>query len=138
MCKDGCSTTAGAAVDDEVVKGITCKLEAFELALLSVPEERFEIDGLSIDGNECEETTTESRIKVLDNEIEEAYEIDVDTIIRQPVDAVIRALRTGGERPLQGVTRIVGYYSRIDNWNKSKISELQDRHKGNYAVGGCR
>ncbi|MCK5306413.1 MAG: anaerobic ribonucleoside-triphosphate reductase [Candidatus Omnitrophica bacterium] len=33
-----------------------------------------------------------------------------------------------------GITRIVGYYSRVDNWNKSKIGELKDRHRGNYAV----
>jgi len=33
-----------------------------------------------------------------------------------------------------GLTRIVGYYSRINNWNKSKIGELRDRHAGNYAV----
>jgi ribonucleoside-triphosphate reductase (formate) len=33
-----------------------------------------------------------------------------------------------------GITRIVGYYSRIDNWNKSKIGELKERRKGNYAV----
>jgi ribonucleoside-triphosphate reductase len=35
-----------------------------------------------------------------------------------------------------GVTRIVGYYSRISNWNKSKLGELKDRHKGNYSVSG--
>jgi ribonucleoside-triphosphate reductase len=34
-----------------------------------------------------------------------------------------------------GITRIVGYFSRISNWNKSKLGELRDRHKGNYAVG---
>ena len=33
------------------------------------------------------------------------------------------------------MTRIVGYYSRISNWNKSKIGELKDRHRGNYNVG---
>jgi len=32
------------------------------------------------------------------------------------------------------VTRIVGYYSKIHNWNKSKLGELADRHKGNYAL----
>ena len=32
------------------------------------------------------------------------------------------------------VTRVVGYYSRIENWNKSKIGELGDRHKGEYVV----
>lgn len=33
------------------------------------------------------------------------------------------------------VTRIVGYYSRIENWNKSKLGELKDRHQGDYRVG---
>ncbi|MBN1405813.1 MAG: anaerobic ribonucleoside-triphosphate reductase [Candidatus Omnitrophica bacterium] len=35
-----------------------------------------------------------------------------------------------------GVTRIVGYYSKINNWNKSKLGELVDRrtHPENYAV----
>jgi len=33
-----------------------------------------------------------------------------------------------------GVTRIVGYYSRINNWNQSKIGELKDRHGGDYSV----
>jgi len=32
------------------------------------------------------------------------------------------------------VTRVVGYYSRVHNWNKSKLGELKDRHKGNYAL----
>ena len=34
-----------------------------------------------------------------------------------------------------GVTRIVGYFSRLSNWNKSKLGELKDRHRGNYSVG---
>jgi anaerobic ribonucleoside-triphosphate reductase len=33
-----------------------------------------------------------------------------------------------------GITRIVGYFSRVDNWNKSKLGELADRKRGNYAV----
>lgn len=33
-----------------------------------------------------------------------------------------------------GITRIVGYYSRINNWNRSKIGELRDRHRGNYQI----
>jgi hypothetical protein len=32
------------------------------------------------------------------------------------------------------ITRIVGYYSRIENWNKSKKGELKDRHKGDYQI----
>ena len=35
-----------------------------------------------------------------------------------------------------GVTRIVGYYSRINNWNKSKHGELKDRHRGDYSIAG--
>jgi len=35
-----------------------------------------------------------------------------------------------------GLTRIVGYFSRIRNWNKSKLGELKDRHRGNYHVLG--
>ncbi len=33
-----------------------------------------------------------------------------------------------------GVTRVVGYFSRVDNWNKSKLGELKDRQKGTYQV----
>ena len=39
----------------------------------------------------------------------------------------------GGE-DVYGITRIVGYYSRINNWNKSKLGELKDRQKGQYAL----
>lgn len=39
-----------------------------------------------------------------------------------------------GSRNVYGISRIVGYFSRINNWNKSKIGELADRHKGNYRV----
>jgi len=35
---------------------------------------------------------------------------------------------------LQHLSRIVGYFSRVDNWNESKLGELRDRHKGQYAV----
>ena len=37
---------------------------------------------------------------------------------------------------LQHMTRVVGYFSRVENWNKSKVGELKDRQKGNYAVVG--
>jgi ribonucleoside-triphosphate reductase len=34
-----------------------------------------------------------------------------------------------------GVTRVVGYFSRINNWNRSKLGELAARQRGNYRVG---
>ena len=36
-----------------------------------------------------------------------------------------------------GMTRVVGYFSRTSNWNKSKLGELRDRRRGNYSVAGC-
>lgn len=32
-----------------------------------------------------------------------------------------------------GISRVVGYFSRLDNWNASKVAEFKDRQKGNYA-----
>jgi hypothetical protein len=32
------------------------------------------------------------------------------------------------------LTRIVGYFSRVNNWNRSKLAELRERHEGDYAV----
>ena len=31
-----------------------------------------------------------------------------------------------------GISRVVGYFSVIDNWNKSKKAEFKERQKGNY------
>ena len=42
-----------------------------------------------------------------------------------------------GEREiveLVTITRIVGYYSRVENWNKSKLGELEGRRRGDYAL----
>jgi len=42
-----------------------------------------------------------------------------------------------GQRPskcLTHMTRIVGYYSQVNNWNLGKLGELTDRRKGNYGV----
>ena len=33
-----------------------------------------------------------------------------------------------------GMSRVVGYYSIIDNWNESKLAELKDRQKGVYKI----
>ncbi len=50
-------------------------------------------------------------------------------------DALIRHI---GSFDVYGMSRIVGYYSKIQNWNKSKLGELQDRQdgakKGSYTL----
>jgi hypothetical protein len=35
---------------------------------------------------------------------------------------------------LHSISRVVGYFSRISNWNESKLGELKDRHKGTYTL----
>ena len=35
-----------------------------------------------------------------------------------------------GSYDVVGMTRIVGYYSRVTNWNPSKLGELKDRQAG--------
>lgn len=32
------------------------------------------------------------------------------------------------------LTRVVGYFSRVSNWNDSKLAELEDRRKGKYQI----
>ena len=37
-------------------------------------------------------------------------------------------------QPLYHMTRVVGYFSRTENFNISKLGELKDRQKGNYKI----
>jgi ribonucleoside-triphosphate reductase len=37
-----------------------------------------------------------------------------------------------GSTNVYGMSRVVGYYSSINNWNASKLAELKDRQKGKY------
>jgi len=39
-----------------------------------------------------------------------------------------------GSTNVYGISRVVGYFSRINNWNKSKQAEFKSRQKGDYAV----
>ena len=39
-----------------------------------------------------------------------------------------------GSSNVYGMSRVVGYYSKIENWNDSKKAELEDRQKGNYKI----
>lgn len=103
------------------------KLKAFDMAV-----EGHEF--LEIDGDIDAETPEEHILKIINHKLECAYAISIDAVIRQDLDYVINALETGITTRLHGVTRIVGYYSRISNWNKSKIGELNDRHIGKYSV----
>ena len=39
-----------------------------------------------------------------------------------------------GSTNVYGMSRVVGYFSKIDNWNPSKKAELKDRQKGKYGI----
>lgn len=56
------------------------------------------------------------------------------SVIKQIEWGDLHDLMSGKREPtiLQHMTRVVGYYSKIANWNPSKIGELKDRQAGNY------
>ncbi len=120
-----CDKVDGKGADIQFL--IEEKLTAFDAAIEE--HEFLEIDG-DIDAN----TPEEHVLKIINHKIECAYSISIDAVIRQDLDYIINSLETGITTRLHGVTRIVGYYSRISNWNKSKIGELNDRHVGKYSV----
>jgi len=47
---------------------------------------------------------------------------------------LLRVLEGGEEKAIHSVTRIVGYFSHVENWNPSKRAELRDRQRGDYSV----
>jgi len=63
------------------------------------------------------------------------YRIEVETLLVSnwpDIEAYLTGKRDA--QVLIGMTRVVGYYSRVSNWNKSKIGELKDRQKGDYVL----
>lgn len=61
--------------------------------------------------------------------------IDPKSLLDSPWEELLEVL-LGNRSPLimKQITRIVGYYAYLRNWNKSKIAELADRHAGNYGI----
>ena len=57
-----------------------------------------------------------------------------DTIRSHPWGVLRDVILGSDPAPLYHATRIVGYFSRIENWNKSKLGELRDRRNGDYRV----
>ncbi|MFQ5965963.1 MAG: hypothetical protein ACE5KZ_16985 [Candidatus Scalinduaceae bacterium] len=75
--------------------------------------------------------------------IEGAYvEVSVNEIVQKVTDCdkaqeFLRVIQNDRSPiVLNGITRIVGYYSRVTNWNKSKVGELRDRANGQYGLTG--
>ncbi len=43
-----------------------------------------------------------------------------------------------GSTNVQGYTRVVGYFSIVNNWNKGKLAEFKDRQDGNYSIDAVK
>ena len=39
-----------------------------------------------------------------------------------------------GSKNVYGISRVVGFFSIIDDWNDSKSAEFKSRQKGNYGI----
>ncbi len=70
-------------------------------------------------------------------------EVGVEEILTAPLKDIWDVIANNRKKiVLEGVTRIVGYYSRTHNWNKSKVGELHDRIKsrefGGYGFNGLQ
>ena len=74
---------------------------------------------------------------VLNKKTDKKYEIRKDILESTDYENLISVLSGRDAVVVDGITRIVGYFSKISNWNKSKIGELDDRRKGNYKIGDC-
>jgi hypothetical protein len=64
------------------------------------------------------------------------YRILLSTVEKESWET-LEAIVTGKREAqvLDHMTRVVGYYSRVQNWNRSKLGELRDRQAGRYNVG---
>ncbi len=127
------ATMVGSKNEAGVAKLIEQRLDVFVEAVED--SGYLEIDGFMVDretNKGCSEITADTCIKVLNHSRELSFAVSAEAIIRTPLDDLINAITTGKIINLHGVTRIVGYYSRINNWNSSKTAELADRRKGNY------
>lgn len=64
-------------------------------------------------------------------------ELSADIIEQDHVDwDLLRSVLVGDREPdvLYHMSRVVGYFSRLENWSASKIGEFKDRQKGNYRI----
>ena len=73
---------------------------------------------------------------VLHKPSDSKYRILLSTVEKEDW-GTLEAIITGKREALvlDHMSRVVGYFSRIQNWNRSKLGELRDRQAGKYRVG---
>lgn len=69
------------------------------------------------------------------DEVKVGWEVDPDSIW-ESTWRMLEEVLTGKRRAriMRQLCRIVGYYSFMESWNRSKLVEARDRQKGNYRV----
>ena len=121
------------SITESVEKSLTIFVEAVELS------SDLEIIGTAFPSNDEEVFVIRDYSKT--EGIEGAYvEVSIEEIVQKVTDTdkaqeFIQVIQND-RKPivLHGITRIVGYYSRVNNWNKSKVGELRDRAQRNYGL----
>jgi hypothetical protein len=63
------------------------------------------------------------------------YRVDLEAIGGQSWET-LETVFLGKREPkvLSHMTRVVGYFSKVENWNRSKVGELKGRQRGDYSV----
>jgi hypothetical protein len=125
---------------DEVQDGIKNSVELFDEAVSRTSNLAIvcaeEVDGKDILIVENSDISKDIEGHQCTVDVTEIFAVVKDCKSAQEFIDVITGAR--GAIVCQGVTRIVGYYSRTHNWNKSKIGELRDRQKGTYGQQGYK
>jgi hypothetical protein len=80
-------------------------------------------------------TTSEDKVLIRFKKTDAKFAVSVAAIRDHSWDELHDVL-VGKRSPrvMTHVTRIVGYYSQLQNWNRSKLAELRDRHRGDYSI----
>jgi len=101
--------------------------------------ERFEVVGTDKDDSVLVLSDTTK----IDGIYGKYIEVGVEEILTAPLKDIWDVIANNRKKLVcHGVTRIVGYYSRTHNWNKSKVGELRDRivsrEHGGYGFNGLQ
>jgi len=113
----------------------TAALISFTDAITKEPSLSIWTDELSDDGD----ALIIRNHKYKEGETGAFVRIPVSEIITKPTSQILAVIRSDRKpRILDGITRIVGYYSRMSNWNASKVGELRDRAQGVYKFSKTR
>jgi len=63
------------------------------------------------------------------------FRVEISAVLDQlweTLEAVLTGRREA--KVLSHMTRVVGYFSKVENWNRSKVGELKGRQRGDYSL----